>query len=247
MCINPRNTAARNGRVPKCKPIVWRHVSRRSSLPGWFPSRYVLRPAGGKALKPAFAVVIAVVAISTLAAIGAGYAFDGDSRTYNEGNSADMQYITVSLGDGQYSSAVNSEIKYHTEIIITQSGRTVTYIPEHAGSITIDATAYPVTEVVQFDISVASDSPGPLPTYSLSVTVDDSSKMHGTFIASYWTNPSDEGTRVNVLFPPAGIQINNLTTANVKFCLFVSTEESDTEPAKPLDDIAFKFWTTTGA
>ena len=198
-------------------------------------------------MKSSILVAVAVATVAALVAIQAGYAFTGDSKTYNGGNTDDVQYISVSLGDGQYSSAVNSEIKYHTEIMIDQSGRTVTYIPEHTGKITIETTDYPVTQVVQFDISVASDPPGPLPSYSLSVTVDDSSKMHGTFIASYWTNPSDDDTRTDVLFPAGGIQVNNLTTAFIKLCLFVSTEESDTEPAKPLDDIAFKFTTTEGA
>ena len=192
-------------------------------------------------------IALTAAVLAALVAVHAGYAFIGDARSYNEGNSTDVQYITVALGDTQYSSAVTSEITYHTEIIINQSGRTITYIPEHTGTITADAVTYPVTEVVQFDLSIASDSPGPLPSYSLSVTVDDASKMYGTSIASYWTDPSNDGTRTDVLFPAAGIVVNSLTSASIKLCLFVSTEDTTEAPDKPLDDIAFKFRTTTGA
>ena len=187
-----------------------------------------------------------VVAIVALMMVQAGYAFTGDGRTYNEGNSADLKYITIGLGDTQYSDAVDSHVTYHTVTVIDNDGRSVRYVPDHTGTVTVSAVEYQVTEVVQFDISVTADTVA-IPEYTLSVTVDDSSKMTGTFIASYWTDPSDDGTRVNVLFPAAGIQVGDLTSSSIKLCLFVSASESVSEPAEPLDDIAFKFRTTVGA
>ncbi len=82
-----------------------------------------------------------------------------------------------------------------------------------------------------------------MPTYSLSVSVDDTDKMTGTFYVSYWTDPSDDNTRANAAFP-GSITIENLTTQSIKLCLYVHAETSLTEPKPPLDDIAFKFRTT---
>ena len=189
---------------------------------------------------------VMVLALSAILIIQAGYAFAGGSRTYNEGNSADLKYITIGLGESQYSDAVDSHITYHTVTVIDNEGRSVRYVPDHTGTITVSAVSYSVTEVVQFDITVAADTVA-IPEYTLSVTVDDPSKMHGTFIASYWTDPSDDATRVNVLFPSGGIEVGDLTTASIKLCLFVSAEESPSEPDKPLDDIAFKFRTSVEA
>ena len=188
---------------------------------------------------------IAVIAIA-LILINIGYAFNGNARTYNSDDSNDVQYITVGLGDTQYSSAVTSEMKYHTDILVDSNGRSLVYIPDHGTTITVSEVTYAVTEGVQFDISLSKESSDPMPTYTLSVSVDDSSKMHGTFYASYWTDPSNDNTRVNIAFPGSGIEIGNLTTQSIKFCLYVHAEESVNEPDEPLDDIAFKFRTTVG-
>ena len=57
---------------------------------------------------------------------------------------------------------------------------------------------------------------------------------------------SDDNTRANAAFP-GSITIENLTTQSIKLCLYVHAETALTEPEPPLDDIAFKFRTTTGA
>ncbi len=178
--------------------------------------------------------------------IGIGYAFNGEARTYNEGNENDTHFITMGLGDTQYSSAVTSEMVYRSDILIDSNGRTAVYTPEHDSSITVDEVTYEVTEVVQFDISLDKQDAGSMPSYTLIVGVDDASKMHGTFYASYWTDPSDDGTRVNIEFPTSGVQIVNLTTQSIKFCLYVHEEQTSTAPQPPLDGIAFKFRTTVG-
>jgi hypothetical protein len=192
--------------------------------------------------------VIAGIALIMVAVIliGFGNAFNGEARTYNEGDENDVHFITVGLGDTQYSSAVTSEMVYRSEILIDSSGRTAVYMPEHDSSITVSETTYAVTEVVQFDISLDKQDAGSMPAYTLTIGVDDASKMHGTFFASYWTNPSDDSTRINIAFPTSGVQIANLTTQSIKFCLYVHEEQSATAPQPPLDDIAFKFRTTVG-
>jgi len=189
-------------------------------------------------------VLAAVTAVAlAVVLINIGYSFTGDARTYNEGNANDSRFITISLGDTQYSSAVTSEMTYHTEILIDSEGRTVMHIPEHETTITVNAVTYDVTEVVQFDISLGKQGSDPMPTYSLSVSVDDTDKMNGTFFVSYWTDPSNDATRVNAAFP-GSIQIDDLTTQSIKFCLYVHAETTADEPEPPLDDIAFKFRAT---
>ena len=172
------------------------------------------------------------------------YAYSGDARTYSEGNESEVQYISVSLDGTQYSSAVTSDVTYHTITVIDAGGRSVRYVPDHSGSITVSETTYPVTEIVQFDLTLATKGSDPIPEYTLYLTVDDPLKFTGTFIASYWTDPEDDATRVDVIFPVnTGIQITDLTVASMKICLFVSMTESAVEPAKPLADAAFKFRT----
>ena len=192
-----------------------------------------------RALAGITAVILAVTLISV------GYAFTGDSRTYNEGDSNDVLFIAIALGDTQYSSAVTSEIVYHSDILIDANGRSAVYTPKHDTTVTVSDVTYDVTKVVQFDISLTKEGTDPMPTYSLSVSVDDTNKMTGTFYISYWTNPSDDNTRVNAAFP-GSIQIDNLTTQSIKLCLYVHAVTTATEPDPPVNDIAFKFRTTAG-
>ncbi len=187
-------------------------------------------------------VGLGVIAIA-LMLVGIGYAYSDTARTYNTGNQNDVRFITVALGESQYSSAVTSEMAYHTDILIGANGRTVMYVPDHDDTITIEDEEIAVTEVVQFDIAVSKQSADPMPAYSLTVGVDDTSKMHGYFYVSYWTDPDDDGSRRNAAFP-GSITIDGLTTQSIKFCLYVHADRSTTEPADPLEDIAFKFRTT---
>ena len=187
---------------------------------------------------------LGVIAIA-LMLVGIGYAYPGTARTYNSGDDNDVLFITIALGESQYSSAVTSELAYHTDIIVGANARTVWYVPDHDGTITIEDEEYAVTEVVQFDIAVSKQSADPMPAYSLTVGGDDASKMHGDFYVSYWTDPDDDGSRRNAAFP-GSITIDGLTTQSIKFCLYVHADRSTTEPADPLDDIAFKFRTTAG-
>ena len=179
-----------------------------------------------------------------VALINVGYAYTGEARTYNTGDTNDSVFITVALGDSQYSSAVTSEITYRSDIMIDENGRTMQFIPDHKTSIDVGG-AIPVTEVVQFDLTVSKQGSDPMPTYSLTVGVDDTDKMTGTFYISYWIDPSDDNTRVNAAFPGT-ITINGLTTQSIKLCLFVHADVTIGEPEPPLDDIAFKFRTTVG-
>ena len=192
---------------------------------------------------PIIAAIAAVLVAVTL--ISTGYGFTGDGRTYNEGDSNDVLFIAVGLGDTQYSSAVTSEIVYHSDILIDANGRSAVYTPKHDTTVTVSDVTYDVTKVVQFDISLTKEGTDPMPTYSLSVSVDDTNKMTGTFYISYWTNPSDDNTRVNAAFP-GSIQINNLTTQSIKLCLYVHAVTTAAEPNPPVNDIAFKFRTTAG-
>ena len=84
----------------------------------------------------AVAVSVAVIVTVTVLFITPGYAsLLGD--TYNENNSSDVEYITISLGENQYSGAVTSEIKYHTLTEIGDGGRVIQYVPEYEETITV--------------------------------------------------------------------------------------------------------------
>ncbi len=114
---------------------------------------------------------------------------------------------------------MTSEIEYISDILIDGNGRSGVYMPVHDETITVDEVTYDVKEVVQFDISVSKQGSDPMPTYSLSVSVDDAANMHGAFFVSYWRNPADDSSCVDASFDPAsGITLANITKQSIKFC-----------------------------
>ena len=159
-------------------------------------------------------------------------------NTYNEDNSATVRYITVSLGNDQYSEAVSSTIKYMTRTEITDSGRTVQYVPDHEDHITVNAVTYDVTEIVTFEITL--DTSKVILPYNLQISVDDPSKMTGDF----YIKVTDEYGSVNYVFPTnTGITLSNLSVDNLEVTFFVHAVQPaiGIEPDPPLDDVAFKF------
>ena len=188
----------------------------------------------------AITVLIAAAAALALLLILPGYAsLTGSS--YNEHNSADVRYITVSLGESQYSSAVSSTMGYHTVIDIDSEGRTVTYIPELDETITVSETDIKVKEVVTFNISLnASDV---IPAYTLHIDVNDAAKMTGDFYIKYTVG----AVSTNMAFDPStGVSFSPQTAesapaSSLTVTLYVHSDESSSEPVKPLDNVAFKF------
>ena len=188
----------------------------------------------------ALTVFIAAAVALTLVLILPGYAsLTGSS--YNEHNSTDVRYITMSLGESQYSSAVSSTMSYHTVIDIDSGGRNVTYVPEHDETITVSETDIEVKEVVTFNISMnASDV---IPTYTLHIEVDDATKMTGDFYIKYTVG----AVSTNMAFDPStGVSFSPQTAepapaSSLTVTLYVHSDESSSEPVKPLDDVAFRF------
>ena len=159
-------------------------------------------------------------------------------NTYNENNSAEVRYITIELGQNEYSDYVSSEIKYMTRTEIGDSGRTVQYVPEHDDHITVNEVTYDVTEVVTYHISL--DASDVIPTYNLHISVDDSNKMTGTFFVKYKVGV----VSTNVAFPPStGITINSLSAENIEITFYVHAVEPavGVEPDPPLNNVAFVF------
>ena len=191
---------------------------------------------------------VAVLLVSPGFATLLGGPFDGKANTYNEENSTSMQYLTISLGETQYSGAVTSDVTCHTVIVVDDSGRTTKYVPDYTDTVTVSAVSYRVTEIVQFDVTAVPSAGSGVTDYSLELGVDDSSKMHGTFYLSYWTDPEDDQTRVSMAFPTSGVTIPSLPVGTIKICLYVNvgTDEApylNSLPQKPLDDVAFTFAT----
>ena len=192
------------------------------------------------------ALAVAVVLMAPGFATMLGGSFDGKANTYNEENSTSMQYITLTLGGTQISGAVTSDVACHTVIVTGDDGRTVKYVPDYTDTITVGLTEYRVTEIVQFDLTATPSAGSGVTQYSLDIGVDDSSKMHGTFYLSYWTDPEDDQTRENMVFPTSGVSISGLPVGTIKICLYVNvgTDEApylNSLPSKPLDDVAFTF------
>ncbi len=188
----------------------------------------------------ALTVFIVAAAALSIMLIMPGYA-NLTGGSYNEHNSTDVRYISVSLGESQYSSAVSSTMGYHTEIDIDSGGRTVTYVPEHDETITVSETEIEVKEVVTFNISMnASDV---IPTYTLHIEVDDATKMTGTFYIKYTVG----AVSTNMAFDPStGVSFSPQTAepapaSSLTVTLYVHSDESSSEPVKPLDNVAFKF------
>ena len=185
----------------------------------------------------ALAIFIAASTALAVLLILPGYASLTGS-TYNEDNSADVKYITISLGENQYSGAVTSSIEYHTITEIDDSGRTVQYVPDYDNSITVSAVNYDVAEVVVFNISL--DASDVIPTYNLHISVDDASKMSGTFFIKYKIG----NVSTNIAFPPSdGITINTLTADSIELTLYVHANSLSVneEPVVPLNNVSFVF------
>ena len=185
----------------------------------------------------ALAVLIAAAAALTVLLVMPGYA-SLMGGTYNEDNSTDVRYITISLGENQYSGAVTSTIKYHTVTEIGDGGRTIQYVPDYEDTITVSDVDYDVTEVVVFNISL--DASDVIPTYNLHISVDDATKMTGTFFIKYRIG----AVNTNVAFSPStGNTINSLTADSIEVTMYVHSADISpgNEPVPPLDDIAFVF------
>jgi hypothetical protein len=189
--------------------------------------------------RAATALVVLIAAASALAVLFVmpGYA-TLVGNTYNEGNSSDVKYITIALGENQYSDAVTSTIHYHTIKEIGDGGRVIQYVPEYDSSITVSEVDYDVTQVVVFNISL--DASDVIPTYNLHISVDDQSKMTGTFFIKYTVGV----VSTNVAFPPStGITINSLNASSITITMYVQSAEISpgNEPVPPLNDVSFIF------
>ena len=185
----------------------------------------------------ALAIFVAASVSLTLLLILPGYATITGS-TYNEDNNADVRYIAISLGEGQYTDAVTSSIKYHTVTVIDDDVRTVQYVPDYTSIITVSEEDYKVTEVVTYHISLnASDV---IPTYGLHISVDNPNSMTGTFFIKCQTG---NVIRNYAFSPTDGIIITPLSAETIELTLYVHAENLAVgeEPTNPLDDTSFKF------
>ena len=163
----------------------------------------------------ATAVAVAVLLVAPGFSTLLGGSSDAKAGTYNEQNSSSTQYLTISLGGTQYSGAVVADVSCHSVIEIGVNGRTVRYIPDYTESITVSAVTHAVTKIVQFDVTVSPSTGSGITNYTLDLNVDDQTKMHGTFYLSYWTDPDDDSTRVDMSFPTSGVSISNLPVGDL--------------------------------
>ena len=158
--------------------------------------------------------------------------------TYNENNNADVRYIAISLGEGEYSDTVTSSVKYHTVTEIGDGVRNVQYVPDQVSTITVSAVDYKVTEVVVYHISL--DASDVIPTYNLHIAVGDPSSMTGPFFVKCKIG----NVSTNYAFLPSnGLTISSLSAQNVEITFYVHADNPslNVEPPLALDNTAFKF------
>ena len=143
----------------------------------------------------ALGLVVVIAAFSPAYATNLGGNFEGEGNTYNEGSSADMQNITVTLDSTQYSSAITNTVDYEAKTVIdssVQNGRTVTYVPASTGSVVYNASTISVCELGVLDLTVASTEL--LSSYRMIIDPVGGT-MTGTFYLRYWANPAENFDR----------------------------------------------------
>ena len=131
-------------------------------------------------------LIVALGMVVVIAAFAPAYAANFGANTYNEGNEADMQYITVGVDDTQYSSAITNTVEYRTEVVVN-SGRTVSHIPYKTGTVTYESSPIDICELGVLDLTVSSSET--LSSYVVQITPVGGT-MSGTFYLRYWTSPS---------------------------------------------------------
>lgn len=161
------------------------------------------------ALIGATAVVIAVILVAPGFSTLVGSPFNGNARTYNEGSNADMQNITVSVGDQQYSGAITNTVDYHQVTVVdsyAQDTRTVQYVPTSTGTVIYETNTIEICELGVLDITVtATETPDSCTVYIEPV----SGTMTGTFYLRYWVDPANNLDRESVA--PTGVLLFDTT------------------------------------
>ena len=145
---------------------------------------------------------------------------------------------TVTAGGNDYEvTAINTsvmETNEHIKFIATGNNAIVFYIPDGMTVRLDDILSMDVAEVVTFNISL--DSSDVIPTFDLHITVDDASKMTGTFFVKY--------NNTNYEFPPSdGITISTLSVDSIELKMYVHTADLsiNEEPVVPLNNVSFVF------
>ena len=104
-------------------------------------------------------LILAAAALIVVAIVTPAYALNMNANTYNEGNNADMQYITVSVGDTEYSGAMTNTVEYKARTVIAsseQGGRTTVYDARSTGTITYNQTSIAICELGLLNLTISS-------------------------------------------------------------------------------------------
>ena len=191
-------------------------------------------------------LILAAAALIVVAIVTPAYALNMNANTYNEGNNADMQYITVSVGDTEYSGAMTNTVEYKARTVIAsseQGGRTTVYDARSTGTITYNQTSIAICELGLLNLTISSSEQ--LDDYDILIKGVEGT-MTGTFYLRYWLDPPQNLNTATAT--PDGILPFSTTTgctfnvdpaaANivVSLCLVADTVNSIT-PA--LNDVSF--------
>ena len=190
-------------------------------------------------------LIAAAALLIAVAIITPAYA-SNQAATYNEGNNANMQYITVGVGETEYSGAFDNTVEYKVKTVIDssiQGGRTTVYEPQSTGSIVYNESTIQICELGILNLTVSSSEA--LSSYDVLIKGVEGT-MTGTFYLRYWLDPPQNLDTGNAA--PDGVCPFSTTTGCtfnvqpaaakivVSLCLAAENVNSIT-PA--LDDVSF--------
>ena len=155
-------------------------------------------------------LIAAAALLIAVAIVTPAYASNFNGSTYNEGNSADMQYITVGVGDTEYSGAFTNTVQYKARAVIgsgEQGGRTTVYEPRSTGTITYDQSTMDICELGLLHLTVSSSET--LDDYDILIKGVEGT-MTGTFYLRYWLDPPQNLDTATAT--PSGVCLFSTTT-----------------------------------
>ena len=133
-------------------------------------------------------LIAAIGALIAVAIITPAYASNLQGSTYNEGNSTDVQYISISVGETQFSGAITNTVEYEARTVIDsgQGGRSTVYVPESTGTVTYNQSTIEICELGLLNLTISSSET--LSEYDILIKGVEGT-MTGTFYLRYWLNP----------------------------------------------------------
>ncbi len=117
-------------------------------------------------------IVLAITAIVVIALlfVGAGYAFSGDARTYNQGDQEKLEYMSITPAD--FTAIFNDETIFDTYVYDDSGTKTTAYAfdgDEVVDDLTVDATNYKAVKLGSKYMTVLNQTGGDISALKFTV------------------------------------------------------------------------------